>query len=66
MQVMTRVHDAHPGKHAYWTEGGPDYTDPAYLTNWTRWSASFRRSSAARRSFSESTFCSMVTFSVIH
>lgn len=39
--MMTRVHDAHPGKHAYWTEGGPDYKDRAYLTNWTRWSATF-------------------------
>ena len=39
--MMTRVHEAHPGKHMYWTEGGPDYTDPAYLTNWTRWSATF-------------------------
>ena len=39
--MMTRVHDAHPGKHMYWTEGGPAYTDPAYLTNWTRWSAAF-------------------------
>jgi glucosylceramidase len=39
--MMARVHDAYPGKHAYWTEGGPDYTDPAYLTNWTRWSATF-------------------------
>jgi glucosylceramidase len=40
-EMMTRVHDAHPAKHMYWTEGGPDYTDRAYLTNWTRWSASF-------------------------
>jgi glucosylceramidase len=40
-EMMTRVHDAHPGKHAYWTEGGPDYTEAAYLTNWTRWSANF-------------------------
>jgi glucosylceramidase len=39
--MMTRVHDAHPSKHMYWTEGGSDYTDPVYLTNWTRWSASF-------------------------
>jgi glucosylceramidase len=39
--MMTRVHDAHPAKHMYWTEGGPDYTDPAYLTNWTRWSVTF-------------------------
>ncbi len=40
-EMMTRVHEAHPGKHMYWTEGGPDYTDRAYLTDWTRWSASF-------------------------
>jgi glucosylceramidase len=39
--MMTRVREAHPEKHAYWTEGGPDYTEPTYLTNWTRWSASF-------------------------
>jgi glucosylceramidase len=34
---MTRVHEAHPGKHMYWTEGGSDYNDPRYLTNWSRW-----------------------------
>ncbi len=39
--MMTRVHEAHPDKHAYWTEGGPDYTDPKYLTNWSTWSATF-------------------------
>jgi glucosylceramidase len=39
--MMTRVREAHPAKHAYWTEGGPDYTNAAYLTEWTRWSASF-------------------------
>jgi glucosylceramidase len=39
--AMTRVHEAHPDKHAYWSEGGPDYTDPAYQTDWTKWSASF-------------------------
>ena len=38
---MTRVHEAHPDKHAYWTEGGPDYRDLAYLTDWTKWSATF-------------------------
>jgi glucosylceramidase len=38
--AMTRVHDAHPGKHMYWTEGGPDL-GPAYLTNWCDWSATF-------------------------
>ena len=40
-EAMTRVHDAHPNKHAYWTEGGPDYTDPKYLTDWTKWSSTF-------------------------
>jgi glucosylceramidase len=39
--AMTRVHDAHPEKHAYWTEGGPDYTDPGYLTEWTKWAAAY-------------------------
>src|SRR6266851_2899401 len=38
---MTRVHNAHPQKHAYWTEGGPDYKDPNYLTDWTKWSSTF-------------------------
>ncbi len=40
-EAMTRVHEAHPNKHAYWTEGGPDYTDPAYQTDWAKWSAAF-------------------------
>ncbi len=40
-EMMTRVHEAYPGKHMYWTEGGPDYTSPRYLTDWTRWSATF-------------------------
>jgi glucosylceramidase len=39
--AMTRVHEAYPDKHAYWTEGGPDYADPGYLTDWTKWSATF-------------------------
>ena len=39
--AMTRVHNAHPEKHAYWTEGGPDYKDPNYLTDWTKWSSTF-------------------------
>lgn len=38
---MTRVHDAFPAKPAYWTEGGPDFTAPDYLTDWTKWSADF-------------------------
>lgn len=39
--AMTRVHQAHPDRHAYWTEGGPDIRDPHYGTDWTRWSATF-------------------------
>jgi glucosylceramidase len=38
---MTRVHDAYPTKHAYWTEGGPDITDARYQTDWTRWASQF-------------------------
>jgi glucosylceramidase len=39
--AMTRVHDLFPSKHAYWTEGGPDISDPAYATDWSKWSATF-------------------------
>lgn len=38
---MTRVHDAYPDKHAYWTEGGPDITSANYQTDWVRWAADF-------------------------
>ncbi len=38
---MTRVHDAHPDKHAYWTEGGPDVTQPDYQTDWAEWATTF-------------------------
>jgi len=38
---MTRVHDAHPTIHAYWTEGGPDIRERDYRTNWVRWSRTF-------------------------
>jgi glucosylceramidase len=40
-EMMSRVHDAHPEKNMYWTEGGPDVTDPKYLTDWSQWSATF-------------------------
>ncbi|MGA2329906.1 MAG: glycoside hydrolase family 30 beta sandwich domain-containing protein [Bryobacteraceae bacterium] len=39
--AMTRVHEAYPNKHMYWTEGGPDYRDPNYGTDWAKWSAMF-------------------------
>ncbi len=34
---MSRLHEAEPQMPFYWTEGGPDYTDPKYATDWTRW-----------------------------
>ncbi|HEY6447235.1 MAG TPA: glycoside hydrolase family 30 protein [Acidobacteriaceae bacterium] len=39
--AMTRVHDLFPDKNAYWTEGGPDFTEPDYATNWAKWSSTF-------------------------
>lgn len=40
-EAMTRVHDMFPAKNAYWTEGGPDYTQPDYATDWAQWSSTF-------------------------
>lgn len=39
--AMSRVHNAFPDKHAYWTEGGPDFTDPHYGDDWAKWSATY-------------------------
>jgi glucosylceramidase len=39
--AMTRVKQAFPAKHAYWTEGGPDISEPTYATDWTKWSRAF-------------------------
>ena len=39
--AMTRVHNAFPSKHAYWTEGGPDISHPDYATDWTKWASTF-------------------------
>ncbi len=39
--AMTRVHDAFPQKNAYWTEGGPEITDPEYQIDWSKWAATF-------------------------
>jgi glucosylceramidase len=36
---MSRVHDAYPQTPMYWTEGGPDYKDPFYATDWDKWGA---------------------------
>jgi glucosylceramidase len=40
-EMMTRVHEAFPGVEMYWTEGGSDYKDPAYLTDWCKWGVTF-------------------------
>jgi glucosylceramidase len=40
-EMMSRVHDAYPEVEMHWTEGGPDYTDPGYLTDWCRWAGTF-------------------------
>jgi len=39
--AMTRVHNAFPAKHAYWTEGGPDITAPDYQTDYAKWADAF-------------------------
>ena len=38
---MSKFHDAHPEAQIYWTEGGPDYTSPDYLTDWAKWGQTF-------------------------
>jgi glucosylceramidase len=39
--AMSRVHEAHPDKHMYWTEGGPSINSPKYATDWTDWGETF-------------------------
>ena len=39
--LMSRAHEYHPDIKMYWTEGGPDITAPDYLTDWSKWSATF-------------------------
>lgn len=40
-EMMSKVHDAYPEAEMHWTEGGPDYTEPGYLTDWCKWGATF-------------------------
>ena len=40
-EMMTKAHEAHPDAEMYWTEGGPDYTSPDYLTDWAEWGQTF-------------------------
>jgi glucosylceramidase len=39
--AMTQVHDQFPAKSAYWTEGGPDISQPDYQTDWAKWGEVF-------------------------
>ena len=39
--MMSKVHDTCPEVEMHWTEGGPDYTDPGYLTDWCKWAGTF-------------------------
>jgi glucosylceramidase len=40
-EMMSRVHEYHPDAEMYWTEGGPDYASPDYLTDWAKWGKTF-------------------------
>jgi glucosylceramidase len=39
--MMSKVHAVHPDISMHWTEGGPDYTSPTYLTDWVTWTKTF-------------------------
>jgi len=39
--MMSKAHNAFPDMEMHWTEGGPDYTDPGYLTDWCKWAGTF-------------------------
>ena len=42
-EQMKQVWDIYPGFEMHWTEGGSDYGSKDYLTDWSRWSATFSR-----------------------
>lgn len=44
--MMSRLQESYPDVPFYWTEGGPDYTDPKYGTDWTRWGKVFTEAMA--------------------
>jgi len=41
VEWIDRVQSAYPDVEMYWTEGGPDYTFPDYMTDWAKWSSTF-------------------------
>ena len=40
-EMMKKVKDEFPEVGMHWTEGGPDYTSPDYLSDWTHWTKVF-------------------------
>jgi len=40
-EMMTKAHEVRPDAEMHWTEGGPDYTSPDYLTDWATWGQTF-------------------------
>jgi glucosylceramidase len=40
-EMMTKFKEFHPDASMHWTEGGPDYTSPDYLTDWAHWANTF-------------------------
>ncbi|MFL6436626.1 MAG: glycoside hydrolase family 30 protein [Terriglobales bacterium] len=40
-ELVRKVAEVHPDAEMYWTEGGPDITDPKYATDWSTWSRKF-------------------------
>jgi len=39
--MMSKVRDVYPQVEMHWTEGGPDYTNPDYLTDWCKWAGTY-------------------------
>ena len=39
--MMSKVQEGYPEVEMHLTEGGPDYTDPNYLTDWSKWGGIF-------------------------
>lgn len=39
--LVQKVFAVHPDAEMYWTEGGPEITDPHYALDWTKWSRTF-------------------------
>ena len=40
-EMMLNVKQKFPDVEMHWTEGGDDYTFPDFLTNWSKWGATF-------------------------